>query len=423
MAISQSDAQEAVLVGSVDISSAGNGTRMLLGDLDGDGRMEMVLKQPDGGIDDRHVPHEIQCLTVFDLDGNQLWQAGTPDPEVRGSGSDMPAQIWDIDGDGNLEVVCVMQDQFRILDGKTGILKQAYDLPDPDAHDCIVICNLTGSDYAQDAILKNRYRKMWAMDRDFNVLWTHEGNPGHFPWPHDFDGDGCDEILAGYDMLDHDGKKLWSCLPLDDHADCIYIGNADGDPDGPSHIVIGGSVTVMYDVQGNELWRYHGSKESQHVAMGRFRPDSDEIQIAGLDRIERGHNGIDGMFILSSKGEELWKENRTSRGWLTIIDTLSNWDGTGQDHILAYRRRAGLLPGLYDGYGKRVVTFPVDGNVVYADLLGHGRQDVIIYTNEKASIFSSEMCDLSSSVSGNPLLQNKRLSHATLYPGGEYPEV
>ena len=72
MANSQSDAQEAVLVGTVDISAAGNATRMLLGDLDGDGRMEMVLKQPDGGIDDRYVPHEVQCLTAFDLEGNQF---------------------------------------------------------------------------------------------------------------------------------------------------------------------------------------------------------------------------------------------------------------------------------------------------------------------------------------------------------------
>lgn len=413
--------KEPVLVGQVDIRGAGKGTRMLLGDLDGDGRMEMLLKQPDGGIDDRYVPHEVQCMTVFDLEGNQLWQVGEIDPEVRGSGADMPAQIWDIDGDGQLEVVCVMGGKFCVLEGKTGKLKYAHELPDPDAHDCIVICNLTGGAFAQDVILKNRYRKMWAMDKDFNVLWTHEGNPGHFPWPHDFDGDGKDEIMAGYDMLDHDGTKLWTCLPLDDHADCIWVGQVDclAEPG----IVIGGSVTVLYDRLGNEVWRYHDSKESQHIAMGRFKRDSDDIFIAGLDRIERGRDGIDGMFVLSSDGEEVWKEKRTSRGWLTILETVENWDGSGQNYILAYRRRAGLLPGLYDGYGKRVVTFPNDGNVMFADLLGHGRQDVIVYTDETAWIYSSEMCDVSKSVAGHALPQNKRLSHTTLYPGGEFPET
>jgi len=319
-----------------------------------------------------------------------------------------------------LEVVCVMGGKFCVLEGKTGKLKYAHELPDPDAHDCIVICNLTGGAFAQDVILKNRYRKMWAMDKDFHVLWTHEGNPGHFPWPHDFDGDGKDEIMAGYDMLDHDGTKLWSCLPLDDHADCIWVGQVDGLSE--PGIVIGGSVTVLYDRMGNEVWRNHDSKESQHVAMGRFKRDSDEILIAGLDRIERGRDGIDGMFILSSNGEAIWKEKRTSRGWLTILETVENWDGSGQNYILAYRRRAGLLPGLYDGYGQRVVTFPTDGNVMFADLLGHGRQDVIVYTDETAWIYSSEKCDVSKSVAGQALPQSKRLSHTTLYPGGEFPE-
>jgi len=413
--------QEPVLVGQVDIRAAGRGTRMLLGDLDGDGRVEMLLKQPDGGIDDRYVPHEIQCMTVFDLEGKRLWQVGDIDPEVKGSGSDMPAQIWDIDGDGQLEVLCVMGGQFLILDGKTGVIKKTYDLPDPDAHDCIVICNLTGGEFAQDIILKNRYRKMWAMDKDFNVLWTHEGNPGHFPWPYDIDGDGKDEVMAGYDLLDHDGTKLWSCQPLDDHADCIWVGNVDGMSE--PGIVIGGSVTVLYDFEGHEVWRYPDSKESQHIAMGKFKRDSDDILIAGLDRIERGRGGVDGMFILSSQGEEVWKENRTSRGWLTILETIENWDGTGQNYIMAYRRGAGLLPGLYDGYGKRVVTFPQVGNVMFADLLGHGRQDVIVYDQDTAWIYSNEMCDLTQSATGNVLPQNKRLSHTTLYPGGEYPEV
>ena len=418
-----SKSQEPVLAGTIDLSAAGNGTRMLLGDLDGDGRMEMVVKQPDGGIDDRHVPHEVQCLTAYDLEGNLLWQVGKPDPAVRGSGSDMPAQIFDIDHDGLPEVLCVMEDRFKILDGRTGTQKAAYDLPDPDAHDCIIICNLTGANHPQDIILKDRYRRMWALDKDFNLLWTFEGNPGHFPWPHDFDGDGCDEVMAGYDFLDHDGEKLWSCRDLEDHADCLWVGNVDGNPESGDQIVIGGSVTVMYDRHGNERWRYGGSIESQHVALGRFRPDSSEILVAGLDRIERGRNGIDGMFLLSAEGKELWKENRTTRGWLTIIDTLHNWDGRHTDQILAYRRGGGLLPGLYDGYGNRTATFPVNGNVVFADLLGQNRQDAIVYTADTASVFSSRECDLSRSDSGAPLPQNKRLSHTTLYPGGEFPEA
>ena len=50
-------------------------------------------------------------------------------------------------------------------------------------------------------------------------------------------------------------------------------------------------VTVMYDRYGKELWRYEGSIESQHIALGRFRSDLPGMQIAGLDRLVRETTG------------------------------------------------------------------------------------------------------------------------------------
>ena len=38
------------------------------------------------------------------------------------------------------------------------------------------------------------------------------------------------------------------------------------------------------------------------------------------------------------------------------------------------------------------------------------------------SIFSSRECELSEPDHDNPLPQNKRVSHATLYPEGEWPK-
>lgn len=419
------EVEQAVLAGTVDISVAGLRNKMLLGDLNDDGKMELLMVQPDGGIDDRYVPHQVQCLTAFDLQGNMLWQVGTPDPEAGGPGSDYPAQIYDIDGDGKNEVLCVMDKQFKVLDGATGAVKKTYDLPDPEAHDCIMIANLTGNERPQDIILKNRYQKMWAFDKDFHLLWTHEGNIGHFPWAYDLDGDGFDEVMAGYDLLDHNGKKLWSCRPLEEHADCIWVGNVDGDADGNPELVIGGSVTVMYDRDGNELWRYDGSIESQHVAIGKFRKDVPGLQIAGLDRIIRGdvagnRNGKDGLFLLDAEGKELKKEGRKSKGWLTIIEPMRGWDEGDLDYILAYRRGGGIPPTLYDGHLNPVVRFPADGYVVHADLLGTGQEQVVIYDDSRAYIFSHQAVDLNKKPSERALPQTRRLYSSTLYPGGSY---
>ncbi|QNK57848.1 hypothetical protein [Paenibacillus sp. PAMC21692] len=414
-----------VLVRQLDINQAGLRNKMLLGDLDGDGRMEIVMVQPDGGIDDRYVPHQVQCLTAFDLDGRLLWQVGTPDPNCGGPGSDYPAQLYDIDGDGCCEVLCVMNKRFFILDGRTGQEKRSFELPSELAHDCIILANLSGGAYPSDIILKDRYRTLWALDRDLRLLWTYSGNPGHFPWVFDADGDGRDEVMAGYDLLDHDGKKLWSARNLEDHADCIWVGDVLGR--GDVQIVIGGSVTVMYDVQGKELWRYEGSIESQHIALGKFRSDLPGLHIAGLDRIRRGdtgeafsESGKDGLFLLDSQGAEVWKEDRQTNGWLTIIETLPRWDDGPLDYILAYRRGGGVPPTLYDGHMTVVVEFPSDGYVAHADLAGSGREQVLIYDHSTAWIYASMPMELTPRQPGVPLPQPKRLYSSTLYPGGEY---
>ncbi|HCA70891.1 MAG TPA: hypothetical protein DEP17_11135, partial [Lachnospiraceae bacterium] len=183
-----------ILIGTIDITAAGNG-KGLIGDLDGDGRMELVIVQADGDIDDRYVPHQVTCVTAYRLDGEQMWQAGTPAENPGKFGSDFPAQIYDIDGDGQLEVLCIMNQRFFILEGSSGRVKKEFELPAEDAHDCIIIANLTGKERAENILLKNRYTRMWAMDKDFQLLWTHEGNLGHYPWACDTNGDGYDEVM------------------------------------------------------------------------------------------------------------------------------------------------------------------------------------------------------------------------------------
>ena len=413
-----------VLINQIDITKAGKNCKLLIGDINGDGRMELVCVQPDGGIDDRYVPHQITCVTAFTLTGEMLWQYGTPVEEPGGFGSDFPAQIHDIDADGKLEVLIVKDKKFKVLDGATGTLKKEHDLPDEVAHDCIIVANLSGGEVAQDIILKNRYFDMWALDKDFNLLWKHHGNIGHFPLAADINQDGYDEIMAGYDFLSHDGKVLWSCKDLDDHADALWVG--DVNEDGRLEICVGGSVTTLYDENGNELWRYDGSIESQHVALGKFLPDAKGLQVAGLDRIQRGDgykgqwSGKDGMFLLDSEGKEVWKEDRQTKGWLTIVNTFRNWNGEGKDYILAYRRGGGVNPTLYDGDMNVVLTFPEDGYVLSSDLFGRGIEDAIVYAKGNVWIYSGQAYDVNTPPSGKALPHTRQMSRSTLYPGCVY---
>lgn len=418
------------------------GGKALLGDINGDGMMEAVFVKGDTGRDFRYVPHQVVSAAAYRLDGSILWTCGDDSAPAGEFDADFPAQIADIDGDGKLEFVCVMQNALHVFDGATGTIKCRAALPSPEAHDCLIICNLTGRTFRGDLVLKDRYEHLWACslesDGTLKTLWTHTGNVGHFPLAVDINGDGFDEVMAGYDLLDHTGRILWSCKNLDEHADCLWAGDVFGD--GKLELCVGGSDTCLYDACGNELWRYTGSVESQHVALGHYIPGKAGMLISGLDRIERGDGyvgsrhsgdhtpgGRDGIFFLAADGTELWKENRTTPGWLTIVETFCNWNGRQQDYILAYRRGGGLMPGLYDADCKRIAEFPTEGYVVHGDLFGRGMDDVIVYTGTKAVVYGAAPYDIperikmietaSSSEKPTPLVQPRRLTMSTLYPG------
>lgn len=92
---------EPLLVTSVDTSAGGTGARLLMGDVTGDGRLDIVTMQPTYSADDRFIGRQVQALTAFDVGGGgPLWQVGTPDPRVTNNGTDIPAEIYDLDGDG-----------------------------------------------------------------------------------------------------------------------------------------------------------------------------------------------------------------------------------------------------------------------------------------------------------------------------------
>lgn len=113
------------------------------------------------------------------------------------------------------------------------------------------------------------------------------------------------------------------------------------------------------------------------------------------------------------------EENRTTRGWLTIIEPVCNWDEGGLDYMLAYRRGGDVLPSLVDGNMKTVTEFPKEGYAVHADLVQTGKEQIIIYDAEEAVIYSSSPMALSLTDAKRAKPQLKRLYSSTLYPGGE----
>ncbi|MCL6589603.1 MAG: carbohydrate-binding protein [Firmicutes bacterium] len=413
-------AASAVQVKSFSISSGGTGTRMRVGDLNSDGRLDFLVVQATS-----ETPSQVNMLTAYNHNGTQMWQVGGPSNGITGTDRDEPVQIYDIDNDRQNEVLCVMNKKFRILNGSNGQLEKEYNLPMSTAHDCILICNLTGKSWPSDIILKDRYTNAYAMDINFNRLWSFSGATGHYPWNYDFDNDGRDEIMMSYVYLDHDGRQVWQCSDATDHADCIQIGNIDGNSSNGMEIALGtqGNYTVqVYNWNGSLQWRNNTIIEGQQLIVQDYRPSTNGLEIYGLDRINRSTPGQDALFIFGATGSLLWKENPpNSNGYGTAIKKVPNWDGTNKAMILAFKRGGSLLPGLYDGNGTKVVEFPVDGNAMIGDFCGDSKTEVLMYTSTTAYIYASASVDYNTPAPnpGNMRPQLKEDYNFSRYGSGE----
>ena len=196
------------------------GAWIVAGDLDGDGQAEIVSARNH----DQDDVHYTSSVVVHRLDGSVLWRWGQAEAGRNPLHHDVAAQVYDWDGDGTNEVIVAADGAVVEIDGKTGQEKRRLAIP-ANASDCLVFCNLCGGQRPTDVLVKTRYTQIWAFDREGKQLWTVDMPGGqrtaHQPRPIDIDGDGRDEIVAGYAVLNSDGSVRWA---LDDRDPALVSG-------------------------------------------------------------------------------------------------------------------------------------------------------------------------------------------------------
>ncbi len=392
----------------IDLRNFGTSRQVRFGHLCGGNEWHVVLAQMQKRVS-RDAYGFISCLTAIDLDGNVLWQLGEPSEQAQTLGkvsADVPLQVYDIDGDGRDEVIVGWDFEIRILDGATGRVKKAAKTPLSDDEDAtligvpynryaferinpdgIRICNFRGKERPADLLIKDRYCRVYALDENLDLLWKYKSptNTGHCPLPVDVDGDGRDEVLVGYRLLDSDGQPLWSYPIGEDHTDEIVAGKwMPGDDNGYFACVSGTQGFFIGDFYGNIVARdFIG--HAQRVSVANYCPEREGLEIAVSNFW--GHQGC--IFLYDSHGEQIWEMQNEMNG--NILAPV-NWDGDQSELILT--NADAVKGGLINGRGVRAVAFPDDGHPVMCceamDLTGDERDELIVWDYHSMYIYTQE---------------------------------
>jgi len=356
------------------------GQWVVLGDVDGDGQVEVVSAQNHNAGDN----HFTSAAVAHKLDGSVLWRWGDPNLGRKGLHHDVACQIHDLDHNGSQEVVVAGDQEVIVLDGATGRPVRSFPI-EQHASDCIVFADLTGAGHPGDILVKTRYGTIWAYSTTGQLLWSVT-NPGgyrtaHQPVPVDLDGDGRDEILAGYAALEADGSIRWRFeaepgTRNGGHADCwrvVRIGQSVSE----TRLVMtmcGGNALVMTDGAGRVLWKRTGH-HYESIDVGEIRDDIPGLEIV-VD-VDHLPNPPKPLCLFDEQGNELGRINTDYTRHHMLVD----WNGDGRAEL-----GTAVARGLFDGHGRRVATCVVDQGerpqfIEAVDLTGHGPRDVLLTTS------------------------------------------
>jgi len=375
------------------------GQWVVAGDIDGDGEAEIVSSE---NVNKNDV-HYTSTAVAQKLDGSVLWRWGNPAIGRKKWHHDVACQIHDWDGDGKNEVVLCTKGYLVELDGATGRQRRRIAIAD-EATDCLVFCNLTGGNRPTDVLVKTRYHQIWAYNRAGNLLWTVMDPGGyrtaHQPRPIDLDGDGRDEIMAGYAMLNPDGSVRWAFKSKEvnqarGHLDCCRVLRRGERPEDFRLVLTccGANNVALVDGNGRVLWEISGH-HFESVDIGQIIPKHRAAQL--LVDIDHQPLGKSPLWVLDEQGNHLGQLITNYSRHHHLLD----WTGDGLNEIMVAHNG-----GIYNYKGKRIGVFvtpkptkngpPADESVsersiLTGDMTGDGVPDVALATTEAVYIFKNE---------------------------------
>jgi rhamnogalacturonan endolyase len=210
------------------------------GDIDGDGVTDAVFRLDNGINErsvDPGIPVELEAITSY---GKSIWRRPLVwHAQCFGSHNNSPVLLYDLNGDGRDEVICRAgedgQVYLAVLDGMTGeTLRRTpwtplvSDFSRSSTRIVLGIAYLDGKNPAiitQSGLYENEI--FTAYDGNLKQLWQFRsfgetnGSGAHYIVAADVNGDGRDEVFDGGTCINSDGTLRWSITV--GHPDVVAV--------------------------------------------------------------------------------------------------------------------------------------------------------------------------------------------------------
>ena len=361
------------LVQSIPLHGLVSGQNLRIADVNGDGKPELIVSQHSAAMAQKYSMTRLTCVSVLDLSGKVLWQSGIADPAAPRSTMDLPFQVHDLFGDGGNVIVGVHGYDIQIRDGKSGKLLFSGGTPEmsnaPVGGDfkevtsnfgkpwgdealsmdvaALGFCNTQGSTGAREIFVKDDHHHLAVFDVGMQQLFRHRGNHGHTVWCGDLDGDGRDELIAGYSVIDDDGKRLWA-LPLGEFAHSVAVADLLNSNAQRRRLFLAAGEAGLFAVNAGaarpdvDALTPVGATAAFRISIAKFRAD-----LPGLQLMTGNHGGCVSLYDSSIK--LLW--TRDFRASASSTRCPLNWTGRAEELLLCGA-------SLIDGHGDEVAALP-----------------------------------------------------------------